>query len=83
MARRRFVPDSILGWLVLILLAGVIASQALTAVLHNANRNAAIITEQALHPNDFPIFGKIDDTDLLKDLDRGRRRALSRHTQAP
>jgi signal transduction histidine kinase len=43
MARRRFVPDSILGWLVLILITGVIASQAATAVLHNANRNAAIL----------------------------------------
>ncbi len=43
MARRRLVPDSILGWLALILIAGVIASQALTTLLHNANRNAAIL----------------------------------------
>jgi signal transduction histidine kinase len=43
MTRRRLVPDSILGWLALILIAGVIASQALTTLLHNANRNAAIL----------------------------------------
>lgn len=43
MARRRLVPDSILGWLALILIAGVIASQALTTLLHNANRNATIL----------------------------------------
>jgi signal transduction histidine kinase len=42
MTLRRFVPDSILGWLALILVAGLAASQVLTAVLHNANRNEAV-----------------------------------------
>jgi signal transduction histidine kinase len=40
---RRFVPDSILGWLVLILIAGLAASQALTALAHNMDRNEAIV----------------------------------------
>jgi signal transduction histidine kinase len=40
---RRFVPDSILGWLALILVAGLAASQTLTALLHNINRNEAIL----------------------------------------
>jgi signal transduction histidine kinase len=40
---RRFVPDSILGWLALILVAGLAASQALTALAHNMDRNEAIV----------------------------------------
>jgi signal transduction histidine kinase len=40
---RRFAPDSILGWLALILIAGLAASQALTALVHNMDRNEAIV----------------------------------------
>src|SRR3569623_2678304 len=40
---RRFAPDSILGWLALILVAGRAASQALTALAHNMDRNEAIV----------------------------------------
>src|SRR5438034_1335135 len=40
---RRFAPDSLLGWLGLILIAGLAASQALTALLHNMDRNEAVI----------------------------------------
>ncbi len=40
---RRFVPDSIFGWLALILIAGLAASQALTALAHNMDRNEAIV----------------------------------------
>jgi signal transduction histidine kinase len=40
---RRFAPDSILGWLGLILIAGLAASQALTALAHNMDRNEAIV----------------------------------------
>jgi signal transduction histidine kinase len=40
---RRFAPDSILGWLALILVAGLAASQALTALAHNMDRNEAIV----------------------------------------
>src|SRR5688500_11488726 len=40
---RRFAPDSILGWLALILIAGLAASQALTALAHNMDRNEAIV----------------------------------------
>ena len=43
MTFRRFVPDSILGWLGLILIAGLAASQALTALAHNMDRNEAIV----------------------------------------
>src|SRR4051794_27188455 len=43
MKLRRFVPDSILGWLGLILIAGLAASQALTALAHNMDRNEAIV----------------------------------------
>ena len=42
MARHGLVPDGILGWLALIPDCRVIASQALTTLLHNANRNATI-----------------------------------------
>lgn len=48
MTFRRFVPDSILGWLALILVAGLAASQALTALLHNINRNEAVIEVEDL-----------------------------------
>jgi signal transduction histidine kinase len=48
MTLRRFVPDSILGWLALILVAGLAASQVLTAVLHNANRNEAVVEVEDL-----------------------------------
>src|SRR5688572_33209590 len=40
---RKFAPDSILGWLALILIAGLAASQALTALAHNMDRNEAIV----------------------------------------
>lgn len=40
---RRFAPDSILGWLVLIIVAGLAASQVLTALFHNMERNEAIL----------------------------------------
>ena len=40
---RRFAPDSILGWLALILIAGLAASQALTALVHNMDRNEAVV----------------------------------------
>ena len=40
---RRFAPDSILGWLVLILIAVLAASQALTTLYHNNERNEAIL----------------------------------------
>ncbi|HYD07418.1 MAG TPA: ATP-binding protein [Reyranella sp.] len=40
---RRFAPDSILGWLALILVAGLAASQALSALAHNMDRNEAIV----------------------------------------
>jgi signal transduction histidine kinase len=41
--KRRFFPDSILAWLLLILVAGVIASQAVTMLLHNLNRNEVLL----------------------------------------
>ena len=40
---RRFFPDSILAWLLLILVAGVLVSQAVTMLLHNLNRNEALL----------------------------------------
>src|SRR3569623_1879831 len=40
---RRFAPDSILGWLARILVAGLAASQALPALAHNMDRNEAIV----------------------------------------
>jgi signal transduction histidine kinase len=40
---RRFAPDSILGWLVLIIVAGLAASQVITALFHNMERNEAIL----------------------------------------
>ena len=43
MTFRRFAPDSILGWLVLIIVAGLAASQVLTALFHNMERNEAIL----------------------------------------
>jgi signal transduction histidine kinase len=45
---RRFAPDSILGWLALILVAGLAASQALTALAHNMDRNEAIVAIEDL-----------------------------------
>ncbi|WP_374654451.1 ATP-binding protein [Dongia sp.] len=40
---RRFFPDSILAWLLLILVTGVLASQAVTMLLHNLNRNEVLL----------------------------------------
>ncbi|TDQ82378.1 signal transduction histidine kinase [Dongia mobilis] len=40
---RRFVPDSILAWLLLILVTAVLASQAVTVLLHNINRNEVLL----------------------------------------
>jgi signal transduction histidine kinase len=40
---RRFAPDSILGWLVVIIVAGLAASQVITALFHNMERNEAIL----------------------------------------
>jgi len=40
---RRFAPDSILGWLVLIIVAGLAASQVMAALFHNMERNEAIL----------------------------------------
>jgi signal transduction histidine kinase len=40
---RRFAPDSIIGWLALILVAGLGASQALTTLFHNNERNQAVL----------------------------------------
>lgn len=40
---RRFFPDSILAWLLLILVTGVLASQAVTMLLHNLNRNEILL----------------------------------------
>ena len=40
---RRFLPDSILAWLLLILITGVLASQAVTMLLHNLNRNEVLL----------------------------------------
>ena len=45
---RRFAPDSILGWLVLIIVAGLGASQVLTALFHNMERNEAILQVEDL-----------------------------------
>ncbi len=39
---RRFFPDSILFWLLAILLAGILLSQGASALLHNIGRNAAL-----------------------------------------
>ncbi len=41
--KRRLVPDSILAWLLLILVTGVLASQAVTMLLHNLNRNEVLL----------------------------------------
>jgi signal transduction histidine kinase len=49
MTFRRFAPDSILGWLALILVAGLAASQALTALWHNMERNEAVLQVEDLH----------------------------------
>jgi signal transduction histidine kinase len=51
---RRFAPDSILGWLALILVAGLAASQALTALAHNIDRN-----ETAIAVNDINVAERI------------------------
>jgi signal transduction histidine kinase len=51
---RRFAPDSIFGWLTLILIAGLAASQALTALAHNIDRN-----ETAIAVNDFNAAERI------------------------
>src|SRR5690242_8385587 len=51
---RRFAPDSIFGWLALILIAGLAASQALTALAHNIDRN-----ETAIAVNDFNAAERI------------------------
>ncbi|WP_374375464.1 ATP-binding protein [Dongia sp.] len=40
---RRFLPDSILAWLLLILVTAVLASQAVTMLLHNLNRNEILL----------------------------------------
>jgi signal transduction histidine kinase len=40
---RRFLPDSILAWLLLILVTAVLASQAVTMLLHNLNRNEMLL----------------------------------------
>jgi signal transduction histidine kinase len=40
---RRFFPDSILAWLLLILVTGILASQAVTVLLHNLNRNEVLL----------------------------------------
>ncbi|MDY0871424.1 ATP-binding protein [Dongia rigui] len=40
---RRLIPDSILAWLLLILFTGVLASQAVTVLLHNLNRNEVLL----------------------------------------
>lgn len=40
---RRFLPDSILAWLLLILVTAVLASQAVTMLLHNINRNEMLL----------------------------------------
>jgi signal transduction histidine kinase len=40
---RRFAPDSILGWLLLIIVAGLAASQVMAALFHNMERNEAIL----------------------------------------
>ncbi len=40
---RRFTPDSILGWLVLIIVAGLAVSQVLAALFHNMERSEAIL----------------------------------------
>jgi len=45
---RRFAPDSILGWLALILVAGLAASQAMTTLYHNNERNEAILEVEDL-----------------------------------
>jgi len=48
MTFRRFAPDSILGWLVLIIVAGLAASQVVTALFHNMERNEAILLVEDL-----------------------------------
>jgi signal transduction histidine kinase len=40
---RRFLPDSIVDWLVVIVVTGICASQLATTLFHNINRNQAII----------------------------------------
>lgn len=40
---RRFIPDSILAWLLLILVTAILASQAVTVLLDNLNRNAVLL----------------------------------------
>lgn len=40
---RRIIPDSIIAWMLLILVAGVLASQAITVLLHNLNRNQTLL----------------------------------------
>lgn len=43
MKLRRFIPDSILAWLLLILVTAVLASQAVTVLIHNINRNELLL----------------------------------------
>lgn len=40
---RRFIPDSILAWLLLILVTGILASQTVTMLLHNLSRNEVLL----------------------------------------
>lgn len=40
---RRLIPDSIFTWLLLILATAILASQAVTLLLHNINRNEALL----------------------------------------
>ena len=39
---RRFLPDSIVDWLIVIVVTGICASQLATTLFHNINRNQAI-----------------------------------------
>src|SRR5262249_26208792 len=39
---RRFLPDSIVDWLMVIVVTGICASQLATTLFHNINRNQAI-----------------------------------------
>lgn len=47
--KRRFIPDSILGWMLLILVAGILASQSVTVLLHTLNRNELLLRLEEEH----------------------------------
>jgi signal transduction histidine kinase len=76
---RRFAPDSILGWLALILVAGFAASQVLTALFHFWERNEAILQIEDIRAAER-VAG---DTDFLQHTSPVLRPSLAASISGP